>query len=507
MGCFKKKILIDNKCTTRGEFSGYTFPFLIDERNIPEFMRELQSLQKKNCTFALEMCPVQSNVAIINYMLVQLGGNFSSMPCDHYIFESIFVSVVSSVISNPTLSKNIKAIKRLTERSLELVDSANQNYTMGCLISGRPLISELLTCVHVKFSRNEYIEENSQITIPKHGVVLQFNEYQIDDDESLMICRNRFEKVEATNIHQKPVAISILVTLNAISAFFLVITILVYSSIASMRNIPGTNIMSLSISLCCHNISLIFVLTTRAEGPLCVLIGLVAHYFLLTSICCLFVCAWHIYKIFGTGSVATSVETRSKTSLKWKYGLLSYGHALAIVLVYIIVSVIVTSGDSIGYGGVVCFITFKEGVIIALLVPLIIFSISDVVLFVVTVYHLRKRPRLKCNSSTNKKDIWIFLKLFVTTGCSWTLFLVNILIDDHIITLIISSLNSLQGLFIFVAYICNRRTYNLCKEKCKEHSCLATSDVINKSPSTSLTSLSRLKTDIQCKHSVLVQKP
>jgi hypothetical protein len=55
------------------------------------------------------------------------------------------------------------------------------------------------------------------------------------------------------------------------------------------------------------------------------------------------------------------------------------------------------------------------------------------------------------NNTMDKKDVWIFIKLFTTTGCSWILLLINVFIYNQVVTVIIASINSLQGLYIFLS--------------------------------------------------------
>jgi hypothetical protein len=171
------------------------------------------------------------------------------------------------------------------------------------------------------------------------------------------------------------------VTCNTISIVFLLITLTTYCIFPNLRTVPGKNIMSLSVSLSLHYITFILGMVTIETGVWCTILGVFAHYFLLTSFGCLFVCAWHMFKIFGSGSIASSMAaSRNKHVTCW-YLAFTYGYALLLIAGNIIISVAITSGTSIGYGDNKCFISFKENVFATLVVPLVILSGSDVILY------------------------------------------------------------------------------------------------------------------------------
>jgi hypothetical protein len=121
---------------------------------------------------------------------------------------------------------------------------------------------------------------------------------------------------------------------------------------------------------------------------------------------------------------------------------------------------------------------------------MILTFIINITLYSITVHTLKGKIRLNTAiagiSKLNGNELQIFVKLFVTTGCSWILLLVNVFVDEMLIYVIIAGLNSLQGLYVFIAYILNKRIYNMYRSKFS-----ALCGLTSRSRETTMTSLCR----------------
>lgn len=362
-----------------------------------------------------------------------------------------------------------------------------------CKPGWRPLLSNILICRHVNFHRDEYKEVDGKVTINGFRNIFDFYQYDIDVNNKLWLCVEDIDRLQEDGRGDPDlVYIVILISCNIISIVFLLMTIATYCVFPSLRTVPGQNIISLSVSLTLHYITFSLVMLTNERGAWCKILAVFTHYFLLTSFGGLSVCAWHMFKIFGTGSIASSMAaTRNKHVTCW-YLIYTYVSPLILITGNIIFNVVSTSGISMGYGDRKCFISSKESVIATLIVPLTFLSGIDIILYSVTVYRLRQRPNMDSSTTMTKKDLGIFIKLFTTTGCSWILQLINVFLYNDVVTVVIASINSLQGLYIFLAYVFNKRIYNMYMSKFR----LWKSNTKIRSPSTSLTSSSRTRTHI-----------
>ena len=513
--CYDGKELRDGKCVGKyrhgyGPYIGYTLPFIFimtnkDENLIDTMIRKLDSDLSITYNISSTFC-------------VRFSGNTS-----HYSFflqldvhpkdmnlESLERQLLNFV-NNLTAYANAfgKISFSYDPRSMNIANSGNLSYedmftkSKTCVSRFRPLLTEILICRHLVFTPDEYRKVDDTVTINGYQNTYNFYQYHITSNGELWLCENDFISLTKNNITSDNfLYFGIMLTCSALSTIFLSLTLLTYCLFPVMRTVPGKNIMSLVVSMLLHHLTYIVLITTKAVGIQCKILGILVHYFLLTSFGCLFICAWHMFKIFGTGSIVSSVEAIQNKHTNRIYFAFAYGYALLIVVGNIIVTSSVTSGRSIGYGDGRCFISFQENVIVTLIIPMVILSVVDISLYSITVYRFGNRKRMGDNDSMDKSDLVIFLKLFTTTGCSWILILINVFIENSLITVIVFALNNLQGLYIFIAYIFNKRVYRMYVSKFGMKNRRGTK---NRSPSTSVTILTRIKANSMEQSSPLVK--
>lgn len=110
-----------------------------------------------------------------------------------------------------------------------------------------------------------------------------------------------------------------------------------------------------------------------------------------------------------------------------------------------------------------------QSFVATVMTPMMITFCINIILYSVTIYNLKKKTSsnaaITCGSRVNKQQLSIFIKLFVTTGCSWMLLIINVFVDKMLIYVIIAGLNILQGLYVFIAYMCNKRVYRMYTNK------------------------------------------
>lgn len=340
-----------------------------------------------------------------------------------------------------------------------------------CINNSRLLISELLICRHVVFTRNEYklSKQNHQIALLNYDVNFQFYQYYIDSEKNLGICIEDFRNIISHFDTHSIVYSAIMITCTLISKLCLLSTLITYCLFPSLRTLPGKIIMSLAFSmLLYHSLYLVLIMAKNVNNAVCQIIGILTHFFLLSSLGCFTACTVHIFKVFGQKRLTSTLKANQNKSLIWLYIVSTYVSAAIIVSVNIIVIYIVTA-KSTGYGrNGKCFISRLESFVATVLTPLIATFTINIILYTITVYRLFIRTTLHSTLSdtrNNKMEVGIFIKLFVNTGCSWILLLVNFFVNEMHIYTLIAGLNRLQGLYIFIAYICNRRIYRLYKSK------------------------------------------
>lgn len=335
------------------------------------------------------------------------------------------------------------------------------------------LVTELLTCRHVLFSSNEYIvsSDRHKVELPIYGSELQFYEYEIDEEKKLRICIERFDRIIDSLKRGISVYTIVMIICTSISLLCLLLTLLTYCIFPSLRTLPGKNILNMVVSLVLfHSFYMVLMIMEESENAACKFVGIMTHFSVLSCFGSFTVCTVHMFRIFGQTKLSSTVMGQSGNRLFCLYLLFAYGSSTTIVTSNIVVIYITSGMTSIGYGrNGKCFVSAINSFIITVLVPLVITFVVNFALYIITTYRLKKKVELtaKLTNNTNhsKKEFVIFIRLFLTTGCSWILLLINFFVNEIAIYVAISGLNTLQGILIFIAYICNKRTFNMYGEK------------------------------------------
>ena len=138
------------------------------------------------------------------------------------------------------------------------------------------------------------------------------------------------------------------------------------------------------------------------------------------------------------------------------YSLYSFGMSFILVISNILVSLVTSGMVSYGYGKPNCFIVDRTLFVVTLLIPLILVCTTNVYFFAVTAWRITKMPTVR-KSGSDRSDFLICVKLFTLTGLTWVLQVFDSFLGVSFLTYIATVCNGMQGLFIFLSYVCNQR--------------------------------------------------
>ncbi|GFO32005.1 G-protein coupled receptor mth [Plakobranchus ocellatus] len=81
------------------------------------------------------------------------------------------------------------------------------------------------------------------------------------------------------------------------------------------------------------------------------------------------------------------------------------------------------------------------------------------------IYSIRKLQSTDALKSKDRQNFLIYIKLSTITGAFWLVLILAEALDVDVLRFIAIVTNGLQGVFIFLSYVCNKRVLNLCKER------------------------------------------
>ncbi|XP_062600566.1 uncharacterized protein LOC134262193 [Saccostrea cucullata] len=326
------------------------------------------------------------------------------------------------------------------------------------------LVAPLLTC-------NQLVMDNDAFGVPwknirfeysQKGITLTFHQFQSFDNSGIRVCvddlayyvdtfRFRFKNEKNTSL------MMLNIVCIGISLVCLLLTFVTYASFKSLRTIPGLNNMFLISSLFFAQLLLIVrpFLSIKDFNTSTVFLSSLTHFFWLATFFWLQICSFHMFRVF-TSRFGIDKRTDCHKNTILKYILYGFGTSASIVLLNIVISVIISSGETTGYDKTSTLMTHRTAFIVTLICPLTYVCLTNIIFYISAVYKILSSPHIE-NSTGNRIHFSVYIKLFSITGLTWVLQIVDMFLTVSFLSYIVAILNGLQGLFIFISYVCNIR--------------------------------------------------
>ena len=101
--------------------------------------------------------------------------------------------------------------------------------------------------------------------------------------------------------------------------------------------------------------------------------------------------------------------------------------------------------------------------------------VSNIVMYVVVVYRIGRNSMASAIRNRNSDYFIVYIKLTSITGIVWLSYVPLYLTKHEVFEIIYTFLLTSQGIFIMLAFICNKRIFDMLKRKLKgEHSDVST---------------------------------
>lgn len=370
------------------------------------------------------------------------------------------------------------SLQSVSLRSVQTDDWKWQAYDNTCsVINGEQLfydtftqIDKFLVCPYVKLNLSEaqLLDNNQLIVLNKANATFNKNEYKFIGSH-FIICVDDYDRErthttlgdEATvSSHKTETILNIFnEACTIISLVCLFLTFTVYCIFSSLRTIPGKNLMLLCLTLFCAQGLLLFGLRATSNSAMCICIGIGIHYFWMAAFCAIHVCSFHMFKVFYFDALSNE-SLRHKRSLFLKYLLYVTFFPLVCVLVTVFSNSMNTHSVSAGYGGNICFISNFYIFIGTFLIPATLIFLNNIVFFILAFHSIRRSPNVPSNREKN--NFCIFLRLCTIVGITWPLLILGNVVNIMWFSFVVASINALQGVYIFISFILNRRVLSMC---------------------------------------------
>ena len=256
----------------------------------------------------------------------------------------------------------------------------------------------------------------------------------------------------------------------SLSICALVLTLLIHCIFNELRGtLPGKNLMSLCLALLLAQFMWLFGSGDTDKPTFCSVIAAIIHYLVLVSFACTAVIAFDTRRTFSSQiSKAPSRSLGQSRNLRFlSYSCLAWGVPLLFVIGCVLLDHLHVV--FIGYGNQdACWLVNINAKIVIFATPIACVLLYNVVAFSHTLWAInnaRKQTRRAKSSRQDQRAVLkIFVRLISLMGFTW-FFSFSAELIHKVLVYPFVILTTLQGIYIFVAFICKARVLKLMKER------------------------------------------
>jgi hypothetical protein len=144
----------------------------------------------------------------------------------------------------------------------------------------------------------------------------------------------------------------------------------------------------------------------------------------------------------------------------------------AVIVLTVAVHLTLSKGSSFGYGDTICFITEPITSIVTFIVPCVLIFLANIIFFMKTFLSIRKALKNSLvRDFVERSEFLIYVRLWTLLGIAWPLLIVDAMFEISVFSFVALSFNTLQGVFIFISYVCKKRVLNLYRKRFSCKSC------------------------------------
>ncbi|XP_041476890.1 uncharacterized protein LOC121425023 [Lytechinus variegatus] len=332
---------------------------------------------------------------------------------------------------------------------------------------------ETCTLVSQNVTLFDDLGNGSYLYLP-HNRTLTSNDYLEVGNDTIFVCsyvlqRNTYSSGFLDFSSAQSILSTIGITLSVIALF---LTVLSYLKFNLLRNATSNFlIVSLCVTLIVAQLIILFGGLATLNSPVCISFAIVGHYTWVSVFSHMTALAFDLQRRFGIAA---------------KFGRTDEGASvLSRFLVFVWVCPIFVVGPCLGiyftgttfqhfsltYSTLTCWIGDGLANLYVFGIPVACFLVINIILFVMVVVGLHQMRISPVNKHKNKEsklssDLLIYVKMSTLLGFTWVIGFIAAFAGVTALWYIFIILNSLQGVYIFIAFICNKRVLILWKESC-----------------------------------------
>ena len=385
------------------------------------------------------------------------------------LVESNYDGLYKSPITGNPMVPIFESEPRINNTDDEILD-----YTAQCQESTPIITTPFIKCPHVKLDPPSFSWQlnSTGIIINELHLYIDNAMFRRDVESYVLICHETFkdavEKALSKSIYQDNAVYQadvegiVSFSLSCISVVCLLLTLVTFVLFPALRTQPGLNNMFLSLFFIGAYLALIFKASQTGSPIGCGILGGIVHFCWVLVFFWMNVCSIHMFRVFR--SLGRQVPSSIHFCLTLKYLIYSVISTFVIMGINIVVSICISNGETYGYGLInnsLCYIRYPLMVLLTMALPANIIVLSNLIMFFIISLKIRESSKIQKHTQKDRNYFIIYARLSTVTGLTWLSSIPAVLSGSAVFAYIFSVLNCSQGIFIFIAFICNKRVVNL----------------------------------------------
>ncbi|KAK2166887.1 hypothetical protein LSH36_34g08015 [Paralvinella palmiformis] len=334
------------------------------------------------------------------------------------------------------------------------------------------------TCALVALNESEYVLfENGSILLNISRILYDREEYVVTVDGLVAVCSNFTRNFTQRGGNGALMKFSeaqgiVSVTGQLISIVALTLTIVVYSWQPKIRNLAGKCVISLSVSLLTAQLLFLIgvsfhVFDSPSTAGACLFFAIATHTAFLCSFAWMNVMAFDICRIFSGSVHKASAEGQKRRFYKYS----GYAWISPILIVAVATTVDFRSAPDCvfrpGYAHGLCWITNRKALFLFFALPVALILIANLIMFVLTAVHIYKvqKDTRRATGNTDRRRYGVYIKISIIMGLTWIFAFIATATDSEVLWYFFLIFNTLQGAFIFVAFIFTKQVMGMIRDE------------------------------------------
>lgn len=313
-------------------------------------------------------------------------------------------------------------------------------------------------CAKFILNSEEFQIENNSVFVPAYERHFKHGEYIILDDGTIELCVDTLGKQLADKFGEYMGYITFAGL--GVSIIFLILHLTAFLLVSELRNLSGKNLASLCVSLLVAYTAFMAGQVLKTNHTPCLFVAVLTYYCFLASFFWMLTMAFDVWR---TLRLATA-ELRVSAGKQWRkftiYSLWSWLAPGIIVLSTLLIER--APEDTIPlefrpeFAKNACWFGQRRALLLYFATPLGIIMVLNVIFFASSahmIYSTTSTTRFTASAGT-QRDFRLYIRLALVMGLTWVVGLVAGTLDNDGLWYAFIALNTLQGLFIFLAFTC-----------------------------------------------------